>query len=352
MRAAPCPSKGEKLNRRIRVISPGAVAVDETDYPSLSEGNAVLQVLYGGICGSDLNTYRGSNPYVSYPRTPGHELAAKVVEVGENPHGIRPGMLVTVNPYFNCGKCFPCRNGRVNCCVSNETMGVQREGGFAQFISMPLERIYPGGDLSAEALVLVEPFCISSHGVELAGIGKGRKVLVVGAGTIGIMAMLLAKAKGAEVYVCDVAPEKLALAERLGVSGTILNDHSGRFADQVADITGGDGFAVTMEAVGKAETFQMCVDAAAFSGKVVLYGVANENLDFNFTLIQKKELIILGSRNAVKADFHDVMEMMAATRFAPESLVSAAYPVDEAASAFSEFARRAGKMLKVLIRFS
>ncbi len=195
------------MNRRIRIVSPGNVIIDAIDYPVLAEGNAVLQVLYGGICGSDLNTYRGSNPYASYPRTPGHELAAKVVEVGENAQGIRPGMLVTVNPYFNCGKCYPCRRGKVNCCVANETMGVQREGGFAQYISMPVERVYPGGGLPAASLVLVEPFCISSHGVGLAGIEKGDKALVVGAGAIGMTAMLSAKARGGEVYVCDVSPE-------------------------------------------------------------------------------------------------------------------------------------------------
>ncbi len=122
--------------------------------------------------------------------------------------------------------------------------------------------------------------------------------------------------------------------------------------ERIREITNGDGFAVTMEAVGKAETFQLCIDAAAFSGKVVLCGVSNENLDFNFTLIQKKELTILGSRNAVTADFRNVMEMLSATRFEPETLISAAYSIEEAATAFSEFAKQAGTLLKVLIRFS
>lgn len=147
--------------KTVKMLAPGKIDVIQTEKPKLEKGTALLEILYGGICGSDLGTYRGNLPYVAYPRIPGHEFSARVVEVDKNEYGIKPGMIVTANPYFNCGKCYSCRRGRVNCCSHNETMGVQREGGFSNYITMPLERIYAGKGLDPKLLAMVEPFCIS-----------------------------------------------------------------------------------------------------------------------------------------------------------------------------------------------
>ena len=133
--------------KAICIEEPGKVVVKEIDKPVRKPGEALLKMLYGGICGSDLGSYRGANAYVSYPRVPGHELAAEIVEIDENDKGLKPGMIVTCNPYFNCGSCYSCRRGLVNACTDNQTMGVQREGGFAEYITMPIERIYDGKGL-------------------------------------------------------------------------------------------------------------------------------------------------------------------------------------------------------------
>ena len=179
--------------KSIVIKAPHEVDIKEVEKPVLKKGEAYLKILYGGICGSDLGTYRGTFAYVSYPRTPGHEFSAEIMEIGENDKGLKKGMIVTCNPYFNCKKCYSCERELVNCCESNQTMGVQREGAFQEYITMPIERIYDGKGLPPQTLTLIEPFCISYHGVSRAKVKKGDKVLVIGAGTIGVLAAIAAK---------------------------------------------------------------------------------------------------------------------------------------------------------------
>ena len=229
---------------------------------------------------------------------------------------------------------------------------------------MPVERIYDGKGLSPKSLALIEPFCISYHGVSRADIQKGDKVLVIGAGTIGVLAAVAAKAKGGEVYIADIAEEKLQYAyHTFGLAGMIKNDSEENFANRVREITGDHhGFDVCIEAVGLPSTFQNCIDAAAFGGRVVLIGVGKKNLDFNFTMIQKKELDILGSRNALKADFTELIDLVKGGAIDLEKIVmnpgredptkKSEYELDEAEAAFEEFSQYGGSKLKVLIHFA
>ncbi len=340
------------MNKHILIPEPGKVLIEDAPMPKPGPGEALLKVLYGGICGTDLSMYRGAFAYGTYPRVPGHELAVEVMEAGANEFGVQKGMIATVNPYFNCGKCYPCRKGRPNCCVSNRTMGAQKDGGFVQYLAMPMERVYPSRGLGARETALVEPFCISYHGVKRAGIRPGEKVLVIGAGTIGSLAMLAAKHFGGEVHMTDVAPGKLELAKKLGAAGTFVNTGPEALREWTDKTTGGDGFAVTIEAVGMPTTFSNALEAVASAGRMVLIGVSKKNLDdFMFNIIQKKELALFGSRNAVKQDFAEVIDMMLASKLPADAVVTNTYKFADAAKAFADFDQRAGEMLKVLIEF-
>lgn len=339
------------MNKSIIIVEPGKVEIVEQNMPVPQKGEVLLKILYGGICGSDLGTFRGTFAYVSYPRIPGHEFSAEIVEIEDNDRGLKKGMIVTANPYFNCTSCYSCGRGLVNCCTTNQTMGVQREGAFSQYITMPIERVYDGKGLSAKSLALIEPFCISYHGIKRANVKKGDKVLIIGAGTIGVLAMYAAKLFGAEVYVSDVAQGKLDYASELGADGVILNSSVEAFEAKINEITMGNGFDVTIEAVGLPSTFQSCIDAAAFGGRVVLIGVGKSNLDFNFTMIQKKELNIYGSRNAVKEDFEQLIEIVSKGKVDLERIVTNTYSAYEAEKAFEDFSKNAGTMLKVLLQF-
>lgn len=333
----------------ICIESPGEVLYKELPIPERKEGEALLRLLYGGICGSDLGTYRGTFAYAGYPRIPGHEFSAEIVEIGKNDMGLEKGMIVTANPYFNCGTCYSCRRGYVNCCESNETMGAQRDGAFCQYISMPAERLYRGDGLSARQLALVEPFCIGYHGIRKARIREKEKVLVIGAGTIGVTAAISAKLMGAEVHICDVAEEKLEYARVFGFDKYLVN--GGHLQEKVQDATDGCGYDVVAEAVGLPQTFQNAIDAAAFAGRIIQIGVGKKNLDFNFTMLQKKELTVHGSRNAVRKDFLEVIRLFQKQEVPFEKLITNVFPFSQAKEAFRQFDENGKHMLKVMLEF-
>ena len=335
----------------IVIPEPGKVEVKEMDKPLLQPGEAILKVLYGGICGSDMGTYKGTFLYASYPRIPGHEFSAEVVEVADNDYGIKPGMIVTANPYFNCGKCYSCRRGFVNCCTSNQTLGAQRDGIFRQYYSMPIERIYDGKGLDALTLSMIEPFCISYHSVQRTAVKQGDKVLVVGAGPIGLFAVMAAVLKGAEVYVSDVMQSRLDKALSLGAKGIIRTDKED-FAECVKSITNGDGFDVCIECAGLPQTFQNCIDAAAYRGRVGLVGVSKQKLDFAFTQIQTKELDIFGSRNALKKDFVELIDLVRSGKCDVKKIITDIYELENAENAFKEMRDDPSNRLKSVIKIN
>ena len=338
--------------KTIIINKPGEVEIIEQAMPVRKQGEALLKILYGGICGSDLGTYRGTFAYASYPRIPGHEFSAEIIEIGDNDRNLKPGMIVTCNPYFNCGHCYSCQRGLVNCCTSNETMGAQRDGAFSEYITMPIERIYDGKGLSAKTLALIEPFCISYHGISRANIQPNDKVLVIGAGTIGVLAAVAAKAKVAKVYISDVAENKMNYAiETFGLDDGILNHSPENFIKRVEEITNGNYFDVTIEAVGLPSTFQACIDAAAFGARMVQIGVGKRTHEFDFTLLQKKELNVYGSRNALKKDFLELIDLVKSGKVDLEKIVTNTYNLDEADKAFQDFSKNVASMLKVVIKF-
>ena len=337
--------------KAITIVKPGQVEIREIEKPVIGKDEALLRPLFGGICGSDLNSYRGTNAYLTYPRIPGHEFSAEIVEIGENDRGFKKGDIVTANPYFNCGKCYSCRHGLVNACMSNQTMGVQREGGFSEYMVMPISRLIDGKGLDPKTLALIEPFCIGYHGIQRAGVHEGDKVLVVGAGTNGVLAAIAAKSRGAQVWICDVAPKKLEYAMQFGMDGKILNDSPANFEKAWKEITDGNGFDVTVEAVGLPSTFQNCLDAACFGGRVAVIGVGKHNIDLDFTVIQKKELNIYGSRNAMTRDFEELIDTVKNQGLKLDAVVTNVYPFEKAAQAFEDFHQNAGSMLKVMIEF-
>lgn len=339
------------MNQSIVLEEPRKIAVYDSPMPVPKPNEVLLKVLYGGLCGSDLNSYRGNFAYTSYPRIPGHEFSAEIIDANGNAR-LEAGMIVTANPYFNCGECYSCRRKLVNCCVQNQTMGVQRDGAFSKYIAMPAERIIPGDGIDARTLALVEPFCIGYHGVKRAQVQKGERVLVIGAGTIGIFAAMAAKHCGAEVFACDVAAHKLEYAKACGIHNTIQNMSAEYLEEQTRKVTNGNYFDVTIEAVGLPATFQNCVDMSAHGGRVVVIGVSKQNCNFAYNVIQRKELKILGSRNALNADFEEVIALIKAERLDLTKVITNQYAFDDFAVAFHVLDTLSNDILKTLIAFS
>ena len=288
--------------KAIVIEKPGQIEIKEIPMPEVKDNEALLKVKYVGICGADVASYTGNQPFTTYPRIPGHEFSAEIVTIPENDKGLKAGDIVTCNPYFNCGECYSCERGFVNCCTDNQTMGVQRDGAFCEYIAMPVERIFKGEGLSAEELSLIEPFSISQHAVSRATIKETDTVLVVGAGPIGLFALLAAKQKCKKIVVADILDNRLSLAKEYGADA-VVNTKTQSLEDFTNEFTEGRGFDVCIEACGAPETFLNCIDCAAFAANIILIGNGKRETSFVHSIILKKELNIHGSRNALNADF-------------------------------------------------
>lgn len=335
--------------KTVLIEKPFEIAVTDTEMPVPGEGEALLRVLYCGICGADVASYTGNQPFTTYPRIPGHEFSAEIVSIPENDRGLKAGDVVTANPYFNCKTCYSCKRGFVNCCTDNQTMGVQRDGSFREYIVMPIERIYEGKGLSAKELALVEPFTISYHALHRAPVKPGDKVLVVGAGPIGLFALIAAKAQGAEVYVADVLDGRLEKALKFGADG-VINSGKNDIVKEAMKVTDGNGFDVCVEACGLSVTFLACIDCAAFAANIILIGNGKKETTFLHSILLKKELNVFGSRNSYASDFKAVIDLIASGSVNVLDMVSAVYPIDEAADAFKALANNDGSLAKVLIQ--
>ncbi len=335
--------------KTVLINKPFEIAVTDTPKPEVKDGEALLKILYCGICGADVASYTGNQPFTTYPRIPGHEFSAEIVSIPENDRGLKPGDVVTANPYFNCGECYSCRRGFVNCCTDNKTMGVQRDGSFCEYVAMPVERIYEGKGLSAKELALVEPFTISYHAVNRAPVKAGDKVLVVGAGPIGLFALIAAINKGAEVYVADILDGRLEKALDFGAKG-VINSAKTDIKEEAMKITGGDGFDCCIEACGQSVTFLNCIDCCAFAGKIILIGNGKKETTFLHSILLKKELNVYGSRNSYPSDFKDVIDLISSGKVDVLKMVSDIYPMDRADEAFKALANNKGDLCKVLVK--
>ncbi|MCR5041336.1 MAG: zinc-binding alcohol dehydrogenase family protein [Clostridia bacterium] len=336
--------------KTVRITKPFEVEVVEEEMPVAREGEALLKVLYCGICGADVASYTGNQPFTTYPRIPGHEFSAKIVTVPANDKGLAPGDVVTCNPYFNCGKCYACKRGIVNACHDNQTMGVQRDGSFREYITMPVERIIPGKGLGGKELALIEPFSISAHALSRAAVRPGDNLLIMGAGPIGIFALIKAKSMGARVAVADLLESRLALAAEYGAD-LVINNNEGDLAQKCADFTSGNGFDVCVEACGAPETFLECIEQASHGANIILIGNGKRQTTFMHSIILKKELNIFGSRNAYTRDFESLIDLVASGKVDVLRMISGVVDPEDAKRAFDALANNDGSLAKMLIRF-
>lgn len=337
--------------KSIQIIRPGEIELRDIPMPEVKPGEALLKILYCGICGADVASFTGNQPFTTYPRIPGHEFSAEIVEIGENERGLQKGDLVTANPYFNCAHCYACERGLINACTDNQTMGVQRDGSFCEYVAMPVERILPGGGLSAQALALIEPFSISCHALSRAAVKKGDNVLIMGAGPIGLFALMKAKAMGARVAIADLLESRLELAKSYGAD-LAIHSKTDDLSQQSRSFTTDNGFDVCVEACGAPETFLACIEQAAHGANIILIGNGKRETTFNHSVLLKKELNLFGSRNAYTRDFEELIALVAAGKADVLKMVSGVYPMAQAADAFQALSHNDGSLAKLLVQIA
>jgi 2-desacetyl-2-hydroxyethyl bacteriochlorophyllide A dehydrogenase len=339
------------MMKAIEITKPNEIKIIDKEKPVPKENEALLKVLYCGICGADVASFTGNQPFTTYPRIPGHEFSAQIVEIGENDKGLKAGDVITCNPYFNCGECYSCKRGIVNACTDNQTMGVQRDGSFQEYITMPVERIIDGKGLSAQELALIEPFSISAHALSRATVNEGDNLLIMGAGPIGLFALIKAKSMGANVVIADMLDSRLSLAKEYGADCTV-NVKESDLHSVCEEFTDGNGFDVCVEACGAPETFLNCINEAAHGANIILIGNGKRETTFLHSIILKKELNIFGSRNAFTKDFEELIELVKSKTVNPLKMISGIYDADNAQDAFDALTHNDGSLAKLLIKFS
>jgi 2-desacetyl-2-hydroxyethyl bacteriochlorophyllide A dehydrogenase len=327
---------------------PGQFEYIETEKPSLETGFAILKVHCIGVCGTDLHAYQGSQPYFTYPRILGHELAAEIEQIEEN-ENFGPGDKVTLIPYFNCGTCIACTNNLPNCCASLKVFGVHIHGGMQQYIKVPINYLIKANHLSYHQLALVEPLAIGAHGVRRAGVSSAEYVLVIGCGPIGLGIIEFARIAGANVIAMDVNNNRLNFCKKnLQIAHTI-NPLQQNVMEQLKQITGSNMPAVVIDATGNLNAINNALQYLAHGGRYVLVGLQKENFSFSHPEFHKRETTLMSSRNATKADFQHVLNCMAHNLVNPETYITHTVNFTQVKSNFESWLNPANGVIKAMI---
>ena len=326
---------------------PGEAAIETVKDLSSTGDDVLLQVRRVGLCGSDLNSFRGKNPMVSFPRIPGHEVAATIVESSKTHPHFAAGVNVTLSPYTQCGKCPSCLRGRPNACQFNETLGVQRDGALTEYIAIPAEKLYTA-NLDLKALCLVEPLTVGFHAVARSKVTPEDTVAIFGCGGVGLGAVAASGFRRARTIAIDVDDAKLGLALKSGATDTI-NTTREPLHEKLQELTGGRGPDVIIEAIGLPQTFRAAVEEVAFTGRVVYIGYAKEPVAYETRLFVQKELDILGSRNALPEDFREVIRMLEERRFPVEEAVTSIVSIDKAPEVLKAWSENPAAFSKIMI---
>lgn len=309
-------------------------------------GQSLLKVKRIGICGTDLHAFEGTQPYFSYPRILGHELAAEIVETGDS--RFHASDLVTFVPYFNCGQCIACRSGKPNCCVSLQVFGVHIDGGMREYISVPDQSLIGSQGLDADSLALMEPLSIGAHAISRASITPGEFALVIGAGPIGLGVMEFARIAGARVIAIDVNQTRLDFCRtNLKIEHVVTGgEHA---VQQVREITKGDMPTVVIDATGNLNAINEGFSFLAHGGRYVLVGLQKGMISVSHPEFHKREGTLMSSRNATRADFEFVRSCLLKKQVNPATYITHRAAFNEVASEFPHWMNPKNGTIKAMV---
>ncbi|MCL6489455.1 MAG: zinc-binding alcohol dehydrogenase family protein [Alicyclobacillus mali] len=277
---------------------------------SRGRGEVLVRVKRVGVCGTDFHAYRGEQPLVTYPRILGHEVAGVVEDVDSGASSLSTGEVVCLFPYRSCGKCKACLRGKPNCCRALDVIGVTSDGGMSDLISVPEDQLVSCNGLDLDQVVIVEPLSIAAHAVRRASVSSGDHVLVIGAGPIGIAVARLAAFRGAHVYITDLRRDRLEAAAQWGGSDQINVIPSDTSLQVVRELTAGNMMEIVFDATGNKQSMESALQYVGHGGCLALVGIAQGSLCYPHPEIHKRELTLLSCRNALRDDFHYVIELM------------------------------------------
>lgn len=327
---------------------PGILEYTTEVYPELMKGHALIKIKRIGICGTDLHAFEGTQPYFSYPRVLGHELAGELIDFDDAP-GFTKGETVTIIPYFNCKECIACRMGKPNCCAKMQVCGVHVDGGMVEYLSVPSSSLMHGEGLSPDELALIEPLAIGAHGIRRAGVEKDEFVLVIGAGPIGLGTMEFARIAGAKVIALDINDQRLKFCkEKLNVPHTV-NASSTGVKEQLMDITRGDMPTVVIDATGNLKAINHSFQYMAHGARYVLIGLQKEEISFSHPEFHKREGTLMSSRNATQQDFESVIRCLKNKQINPTGYITHRVKFDRVKDEFKSWLDPSNGVIKAMI---
>lgn len=325
---------------------PGRLSLVDRQRPVRAEGEILVRIRHVGICGTDFHIFAGKHPFLDYPRVMGHELSGTVEDGGDSP--LAAGTPVYVVPYLACGTCAACRKGLTNACMAIRVLGVHTDGGMAEYLSVPATNVIPAAGIDLRDAAMIEFLAIGAHGIARGQVSDADRVLVTGSGPIGMSAALFAKARGAHVTVMDMREDRLAFArDTLGADAVLL---AGPGAEaQAADLTGGNGFDVVVDATGAAPPIERGFGFLAHGARYVLLSVVKGTITFSDPEFHKREATLLASRNALPADFAEVVRQMQAGRIPTASLNTHRGALADAPALLPDWSRPAAGVIKAIL---
>ena len=327
---------------------PGKLEYATRELPELQKGQAMIKIKRVGICGTDLHAFDGTQPYFNYPRILGHELAGELMAF-DNAPGFKIGEAVTFIPYYHCGKCIACRNGKTNCCTQMKVCGVHVDGGMVEYLSVPSSSLLHGEGLSFDELALVEPLAIGAHGVRRAAVEPGEFVLVIGAGPIGLGTMEFARMAGANVIALDINEQRLRFCKDILNITHAVSVLATNVTEQLKEITSGDMPVVVIDATGSLKAINNAFQYMAHGARYVLIGLQKGEISFNHPEFHKREGSLLSSRNATQQDFEHVITNMKNGKVQPVTYVTHRAIFDNVADEFESWLSPVNGVIKAMV---
>lgn len=329
----------------------GKLIVKELPEPAPSSGEAVIRVRRIGICGTDLHAYKGNQPFFTYPRILGHELAGTVELIGPDEAartGLKAGDQVSVMPYLHCGSCIACRRGKTNCCTAMRVLGVHADGGMREKLAVPAAHLVKTDGLTLDQAAVIEPLAIGAHAVRRSGLRPDDTALVIGGGPIGLGVTAFAKQTGADVIVMDINEERLAFSRSWAGIGHTVNAMD-RPMEQLMELTGGQLPTVVFDATGNAKSMAGAFGYVAHGGALVFVGLVKADIAFHDPEFHKRELTLMGSRNATTEDFVTVLEAVRGGGIDVAGYITHRCSLEEAAVRFDDWLKPESKVIKAMV---
>lgn len=329
--------------------TPGSLAYEEREKPIVEKGFSLIRVRRIGVCGTDLHAFDGTQPYFTYPRILGHEIAAEFIDGDAD--GFTSGEFVTVIPYISCGICIACKKGKTNCCSSLNVLGVHSDGAMAEYFLVPSSLLVKSQGLSIDELAMIEPLSIGCHAVGRAEIYPGDDVLVVGAGPIGIGVIHYARHAGARVIVMDSNVHRLDFVkEVLGIPNSI-NVTTQNASEVLSTMTNASMASIVFDATGNLNAINHGFHYMAHAGKYVLVGLQTGSISFSHPEFHKREATLMSSRNATRVDFEKVIQSIKNNEVNPIDMVTHSLAFNQVVSDFSSLTQPDQEVIKALINF-